>query len=474
MSTVTEIRSMIETKGIQFVDFKVVDLFGRWHHLTIPAHRLTEKLLIEGVGFDGSSYGYLSVNRSDMLFRPDLSTAVIDPFYEHATLSMIGEIYEAGDQVVRYGQDPRYIAQKTEQLIAQSGIADAVHLGPEFEFYVFDEVRYGTDLRQSFYEIDSQEGFWNNSRAGGDGYIAPQKGGYHLLPPHDRLADLRNEVTEYLESVGVGVKYHHHEVGGPGQLEIETMFGGLLEMADNSLLIKHAIRNIAVRRGLTATFMPKPLYGEAGNGFHVHQFLTKEGHNVFNDETGYQGLSQNALYYIGGILKHAPSLCGFANASTNSYKRLVPGYEAPVSCVFAAANRSAAIRIPTYIRDPQVRRMEYRPMDATCNPYLAFSAMVMAGIDGILNRVDPTVAGFGPFEGNLYDLSPLDKGRIKHLPTSLDEALRALEQDHEYLLRGGVFPKELIDTWVKLKRDKEIAPINRMPHPYEFALYYDL
>lgn len=473
MQSWEEIKSYVEREEVEFIDFKVVDLFGRWRHLTIPVSQFQRDVVEEGIGFDGSNYGYRSVSRSDMLFKPDLATVRPDHFYEKKTLSIIGNIYEAGSEVERYSGDPRAVAERTEQVMADSGAADGIHLLLELEFYLFDRVFFEDELHRGGFSIDAQNAFWNSGNHNSNGFFPRKKDGYHTLPPHDILADMRNEIVSLLESNGVEVKYHHHEVGGPGQVELETSFGGLLQMCDNTLLAKYVIRNTAARHGKTVTFMPKCLHGEAGNGMHIHQFLTRGGKNIFHDENGYEKLSETCLHYLGGILYHANSLCAFTNASTNSYRRLVPGFEAPVSRVFAAANRSAAVRIPTYVRNADYRRIEYRPIDAAGNPYLAYSAMVLAGLDGIINRIDPVEEGFGPFEGDLYQLAAEEQQSILRLPRSLEEALEALENDHGYLLRGKAFSPQLIENWIAQKK-REVQLVNERPHPYEFMLYYDL
>lgn len=472
MNSLNQVFDLIKENNIEFVDFKIADLFGRWRHLTIPSTELNEELLEEGIGFDGSNYGFSTVSSSDMLFKPDLSFAWVDRFYQDSTLSLIGNVYEASKEVVRSSQDPRAVAERAEKLLRESNNAD-VYLLPELEFYVFDSARFSYDVSEGFFMIDSENAFWNSRSENSRGYFPRKQDGYHTSLPLDCLADLRNDIVSQLQENGVRIKYHHHEVGGSGQVELETGFGRLLEMADNTLLIKYIIKNTAANYGKTATFMPKCLYGEAGNGMHVHQFFTSEGENIFHSDDGYENLSQTALYYIGGLLYHADSICAFTNASTNSYRRMVPGYEAPVSKVFSPANRSAAVRIPTYVRNPRFRRIEYRPIDATCNPYLAYSAMVLAGLDGIINKIDPREEGFGPFEGNIFELSREQLSKIKHFPKSLEEALEALQFDHKFLLRGEVFNEVLIENWIKMK-EKEIAAINERPHPYEFMLYYDL
>ncbi len=356
-----------------------------------------------------------------------------------------------------------------------TGIADEMRIGPEFEFYVFDHVSYECSPHKVGFSIDAEQAIWNSGESEYQnlGYKVPLKGGYHITPPQDVLYDLRARMCLLMEANNIPVKYHHHEVGGPGQMEIEVEFGGLREMADRTMLTKYLIKNLAFAEGKTVTFMPKPLFGEAGNGLHVHMHLFKDNEPLFFDPDGYSQLSKEALYFIGGLLKHAPALLAFTNPSTNSYKRLVPGYEAPVSVCFATANRSAVIRVPAYAKSPAQKRFEFRSSDATCNPYLAYSAMLMAGLDGIRSKIDPTAEGFGPYDINLYKLPPEEQAKIKGLPRSLDEALDALEEDHDFLLAGGVFPQRLIDIWIENKR-QEARRVNDIPHPLEFELYYDL
>lgn len=456
------------------VDFKMTDLDGRWRHLTIPVQRFTEQTMQNGIGFDGSNYGYAPVEKSDMVFIPDLATGYLEPYAEIPTLSMIGDVFVTGDTPKPFDQYPRSVANRAEEYMKSTGIADEMKTAPEFEFYVFDHVSYDVQQNYAHYTVDVEQAEWNS----GDpeynlGYKVPLKGGYHMAPPMDVFFHLRSEMCLLLEERGVKIKYHHHEVGGPGQLEIETESGPMREMADNAMLIKYIVKNAAFNAGKTATFMPKPLLGEAGNGMHVHLHLFKDGKPVFYDAKGYSGLSQEALYFIGGLLKHGPALCGITNPSTNSYKRLVPGYEAPVSICFATANRSAVIRIPDYAKTPEEKRFEIRNPDFTCNPYYAYSAILMAGLDGIEQKMDPTELGYGPYDINLYNLPKEEQAKIKPLPSSLDQALDALEEDHEFLLKGGVFPKRLIEIWLEKKR-KEAREFNSYPHPAEFGLYFDL
>ncbi len=462
--------------NIQMIDFKMIDLVGRWRHLSIPASRFAEETLRSGIGFDGSNYGFAPVEKSDMVFIPDISTAIHDPFTEVPTLSMIGDVFViAQPENYRFEQDPRAIAAKAEAYMRATGLADEMRMGPEYEFYVFDHVNYECSPQKTGFSIDAEQAIWNSGedKYQNLGYKVPLKSGYHIAPPQDILYDLRARMCLMMEENRIPVKYHHTEVGGPGQLEIEVEFGTMKDMADKTMLAKYIIKNLAYQENKTVTFMPKPLYGEAGNGLHVHMHLFKKGVPVFYDADGYSGLSQAALYFIGGLLKHSPALLAFTSPSTNSYKRLIPGYEAPVSICFATANRSAVIRVPAYAKSPMQKRFEFRSGDATANPYLAYSAIMMAGLDGMQNKIDPTAEGFGPYDVNLYNLSPEEQANIKALPQSLDEALDALEADYQFLLAGDVFPQRLIEIWIATKR-KEARKVSDIPHPMEFGLYYDL
>lgn len=474
-TSAADFKAFCQKNDIQMLDFKMIDLLGRWRHLSIPVGRFSESTLVNGIGFDGSNYGYAPVEKSDMVFIPDLSTAVIDPFTEVPTVTMIGDVYVIGTPHRPFDQYPRNIARAAEEYLKSTGIADACIIGPEFEFFLFDHISYECLPHRCGFQIDAEQAEWNSGLNDGMnlGFKIPLKAGYHIDMPFDILYNLRSRMCMLLEERGVKVKYHHHEVAGPGQVEIEVEFGPLCEMADKTMLLKYIVRNAAFQEGKSATFMPKPIFGEAGNGMHVHMHLFKNGKPVFYDEKGYSGLSETALHFIGGVLKHAPALCALTNPSTNSYKRLTPGYEAPVSICFATANRSAVIRIPEYATQPEQKRFEFRAGDATSNPYLAYAAILMAGIDGVLKKIDPTKEGFGPYDVNLYELPDSEKAKIKGLPTSLDAALDALEADHDFLLAGNVFPKRLLEIWVARKR-KEASQISLIPHPMEFALYYDL
>lgn len=470
---IEQVKAFMEAQNIAMVDFKMTDIDGRWRHITIPANRFTEDTLISGIGFDGSNYGYAPVENSDMVFIPDLSTAAVDPFAKVPTLTMSGDamiIARPANQP--FDQYPRNVIKRAVAYMRETGIADEMIIGPEFEFHIFDDVTFECRPECVRCEIDTAEAAWNTGVTG-DGYQIAHKGGYHICTPYDRYNDLRSRMCMMMEDWGVSVKYHHHEVGGPGQLEIEVELGDVVRMADHTMATKYIIRNEAARSGCTATFLPKPIYNEAGNGMHVHMLLTKDGKPLFYDEKGYAQLSALAHWFIGGLLRHAKSLCAITNPTTNSFKRLVPGFEAPVTIGYATANRSAVIRIPAYAKSPMSKRFELRNPDATCNPYYAYAAILMAGLDGVKNKIDPSVNGWGPYDFNLFDLPAEEKTRIDALPTTLEEALTALEQDHDYLTCGGVFPQRLIDLWIARKR-QEAAKVNRVPHPAEFAQYYDL
>lgn len=468
-----DVLEYIQREEIAFIDFKTVDLFGRWHHLTFPARDLAP--FEEGFGFDGSSYGFKKVDRSDMILLPDLSTGHIDPFYQAKTLSFIANIHLTDDEETRFPSDPRFIAEKAEAYLRTLGVGDRLVLGPEFEFYLFDSVAYSYHPHEAFFSLDASQASWNSAdpELGNYGYQMRDKGGYHAALPADQHADFRNSLCTILEGMGVEVKYHHHEVGGVGQHEIEVGWDTPRAMADQTMLIKYAAKNFARSEGLSLTFMPKPLYGHPGSGMHIHFKLYDGDKPVFSDEKGYSGLSETALQFIAGVLKHSPALLAFTNPSTNSFKRLIPGYEAPVSIAFATANRSAAIRVPGYVKAADDRRFEFRTPDATCNPYLAYAAVVMAGLDGIKRKLDPTKEGFGPVDRNIYDLPPEERAKIHSLPTGLGEALDALSRDFDFLLEGGVFPLELIETWIKRKWEEEVLPVQVRPHPMEYVLTYD-
>ena len=473
--SLAEAKGYIRDNGVKMIDLMMTDLNGRWRHVTMPVERLTEDTLAYGIGFDGSNYGFAPVEKSDMVFIPDLKTAYPDPFAEVSTLAMLGSVYMIElPQNRRFDQDPRNVALHAEDYLSSSGIADSIRIAPEFEFHVFDHVSYSNLPNICGFHIDTEQAEWNTGAKGPNlGYKMAKKGGYHMAPPLDILNGFRSRVSLLLEQNGIAVKYHHHEVGGPGQSEIEVEFGGLLEMADKTMIIKYILKNAAIAEGKTVTFLPKPIFGEAGNGLHVHMHLFKNGQPLFYDPKGYSQLSATALYFMGGLLKHAPALCAFTNPSTNSYKRLTPGYEAPVTIGFATSNRSAVVRIPAYAKSPEHKRFELRSPDGTCNPYYAYAAILMAGIDGVLNKIDPVKEGYGPYDFNLYSLPEEEKAKIKSLPQTLDAALAALEKDHAFLSEAGVFPQRLIDIWLKNKK-AEAAYYNQQPHPLEYALYYDL
>ena len=473
--TFNDIKKICEKNAVKMADFKMIDLNGRWRHLTMPIGRFNEDLIKNGVGFDGSNYGFAPVEKSDMVFIPDLESSCMDVFAEIPTITMIGDVYVIDlPNNKRFDQDPRNVAMHAENYLRSTGIADEMIIGPEFEFNVFDHVSYSVKGNGCSYRVDALHAEWNTGNESANlGYKIPVKSGYHAAPPLDRLDGFRSRVTMLMEDHGILVKYHHHEVAGPGQVEIEVEFGGLREMADKTMLTKYIIKNAAMAEGKTVTFMPKPIFNEAGNGLHVHMHLFKDGKPLFYDANGYSQLSETALFFIGGILKHIHALCAFTNPSTNSYKRLVPNYEAPVTVGFATSNRSSVIRIPAYAKAPDKKRFELRSPDGTCNPYYAYSAILMAGIDGIKNKIDPMKKGYGPYDFNLYNLSKKDQAKIKFLPQSLNEALNALEKDYAFLTEGGVFPKRLIEIWIENKK-KEALRYNQLPHPVEFETCFDL
>lgn len=471
-SELEEARSWIEEHKIEQIDLKFCDIWGRWHHLTVSAENFDRKLLERGIGFDGSSVGFKSVKSGDMVMVPDLESAFVDPFYELPTLSFLCTTLEADTREL-FPYDPRSIARRADRYMRDEGLADTAIWGPEYEFYVFDSVSWENSMHTASYRVQCGEGSWNASTAG-SGYTMPLHGGYHAIPPRDQLFNLRSLVAARLDAAGFPVKYHHHEVGGPGQCEIETaLIPGTHRCGDAAVMVKYLARLTAIEKGLTATFMPKPLYGEAGSGLHHHQRLEKGGKNLFYDPEGYASLSTLALSYIGGLLQHGPAVLAFSNPSTNSYRRLIPGFEAPVSAIFSAGNRSAAIRIPRYANSPESARIEFRPPDATSNPYLAATAQLMAGLDGITKELDPTSLGFGPVDDDIFGWPEEKRALIKALPASLEEALDALEADHDFLLEGGVFSEELIHRWIEVKR-AEARSVRNRTHPFEMELYFDL
>ena len=458
----------------RFVSVRFTDLPGSWHHLTFPIDQLTESSFDEGFGFDGSSLrGWAAINESDMLLVPDPTRFWIDPFTEETTLCLIANIV---DPITKsgYGLDPRAVAIRAEDYLRSTGLADTAFFGPEAEFFIFDEARFHNEQYSAGYSIDSEEGHWNSGREGsGDdrnyGYHIRAKEGYVPCSPVDSLIDVRNAISMILAGVGINVECHHHEVATAGQCEIDFRFSNLLHTADNLMLFKYVVKNTAHAHGKTATFMPKPLYGDNGSGMHCHQSLWKDDKPLFGGDQ-YAGLSEMAKFYIGGLLKHAPAIVAFAAPTTNSYKRLVPGFEAPVNLAYSARNRSAAIRIPMFSPSPKAKRLEFRPPDPSCNPYIAFAAMLMAGLDGVQNRIDPGP----PLDKDIYELPPEELAKVPSLPGSLDESLNALEADQEFLLKGDVFTTAMIERWISYKREKEITPLRLRPHPLEFAMYYDI
>jgi glutamine synthetase len=470
--SVNDVIKLAKDAGAKIVDLRFIDLPGVWQHFSIPVGDLDESLFNEGIGFDGSSIrGFQQINESDMLLFPDPETAQLDPVLEVPTLSLICDVKDpiTGKP---YSRDPRYIVQKAEAYLKSTGIAETSYWGPELEFYIFDDVRYDQTAYTGFYRIDSNEGIWNTGRDEKPnlGYKLRHKEGYFPVPPADQFQDLRSEIILKMMEVGIPVEVHHHEVGTAGQAEIDMRFSPLKKMADNVMYYKYIVRNVSKQHGKVATFMPKPLFGDNGSGMHVHQSLWSGDTNLFYDAKGYSLLSQTALWYIGGLLKHAPALLALCAPTTNSYRRLVPGYEAPVNLAYSARNRSAAVRIPVYSKSAKGKRLEFRCPDPTANPYLCFSALLMAGLDGVMNKIDPGE----PLEKDLYELEPAEAAKIKSTPGSLGEVLDALEKDHDFLLKGDVFTEDLISTWITYKREKELAPVNLRPVPYEFYLYFDL
>ena len=470
-----DILNLIEKHQIEMVDFRIVDVPGLQHHVTIPAVEVDEDMLNNGIAFDGSSIqGFRGIEESDMVMCPVFDTAYIDPFLNAPTLGISCNVFEPNG--TRYERDPRYIAEKAEEYLKNTGLATAAYFGPELEFFLFDDVRFDSSAQGSFYSIDSEEAMWNTGRGGEPNlaYKVKNKGGYFPLPPTDTQQDIRTEIVKELMNAGIRVERHHHEVATAGQAEINFRFSTLTKTADITMLYKYIVRQVARRNGKIATFMPKPILGDNGSGMHVHQSLFNGDTPLFYEEGGYGNISDTARYYIGGILSHAPAILAFSNPSTNSYKRLVPGFEAPINLVYSKGNRSAAVRVPVAAVSPKSCRVEFRTPDATANPYLAFAAMLMAGLDGIKRRLDPIELGFGPIDKNIYDLPASEKALIKSVPGSFEESLLALEDDYEFLLEGGVFTKEFIYNWISLKHDTEIKPMSMRPHPYEFHLYLDL
>jgi glutamine synthetase len=465
-----EILEFCKKEKVEMIDLKFMDFLGLWQHFSVPVYELKEDSFEDGFGFDGSSIrGWQPIHASDMLVVPDPTTAVIDPFIKRKTLTLICNVY---DPITKepYTRDPRNITKKADAYLKSTGIGDTAYFGPEAEFFILDDIRYACERHFAFYQIDSVEGQWNTAREENPnlGYKPRYKEGYFPVPPTDSTHDIRDEMVRIMEMVGMKVEAQHHEVACAGQAEIDLRFSPLVQCADNLQWYKYIAKNVARKHGKTVTFMPKPIFEDNGSGMHTHQSIWKDGKPVFaGDEYG--GLSKLALYYVGGILKHAPAICAFSNPTINSYKRLVPGFEAPVNLAYSSRNRSAAVRIPMYSPSPAAKRIEYRTPDPSCNGYLAFASMLMAGLDGIQNRIDPG----DPLDKDLYSLSPEELGVVPQTPASLEEALNALEADHEFLLKGDVFTPDVIEMWINYKMENEVKDINSRPHPAEFMLYFD-
>ncbi len=471
--TAADVLSLIESDGYEFIDLRFCDLPGQVQHFTVPVAQLTTDSFEAGFGFDGSSIrGFQSIQESDMLLLPDPTTAVEDVFRTRKTLILYCFVHDPLTGAP-YDKDPRYVAKKAEEYLISTGVAETSYWGPEAEFYIFDDVRFGQNQHSGYFYLDSEEGAWNSGAVetgGNKGYKPRYKEGYFPVPPTDHFQDLRSEMTHNLQKAGIEIEVQHHEVGTAGQAEIDMKYDTLLRTADNVTLYKYIVKNTAWHAGKSVTFMPKPIFEDNGSGMHTHQSLWSGGEPLFYDESGYAGLSDLARWYIGGLLEHAAAILAFAAPTTNSYHRLVPGYEAPVNLVYSSRNRSAAIRIPQYSQSPGAKRLEFRCPDPACNPYLSFAAMLMAGLDGIARRVEP----HEPVDKDIYDLPPAELANLPSVPASLDAALDALEADHEFLLTGGVFTKGLIEDWIEYKRVHEIDAVRLRPHPYEFHLYYDI
>ena len=467
-----KILDLIKKEGVKMVDMRFMDFPGMWQHISIPAEMFDADVFEEGLGFDGSSMrGWKAINESDMLLIPDPTTAFIDPFYKERTLVLICDIR---DPITKadFSRDPRWIAKKAINYLKGTGIGDEAYFGPEAEFFIFDSIRFDQQPQAGYFFIDSDEGIWNSGReeeGGNKGYKIRHKEGYFPVPPTDQLQDLRTQMTLNLQKCGVTVEAQHHEVSTAGQSEIDMQFDKMLATADKLMIFKYVIKNTAAKFGKTATFMPKPIFGDNGSGMHTHQSIWKNGKNLFAG-TGYAGMSDIGLYYIGGILKHAKALIALTNPTTNSYKRLVPGFEAPTKLAYSSRNRSAAVRIPMYSSSPKAKRIEFRTPDATCNPYIAFAAMLMAGLDGIQNKIHPGE----PMDKNIYDLPAEELANIPAAPRDLEEALNFLKEDYDFLLKGDVFTKDVIETWINYKTEREVQQLNLRPHPYEFYMYYDI
>ncbi len=466
-----DVVKMIKDNGVLIVDFRFLDFIGMWQHFSISVKEFSASMFEEGLGFDGSSIrGWQSINASDMLVIPDATTARIDPFFKHPTLVLLCDIV---DPITRepYSRDPRNIAKKSVSYLKSTGIGDTAYIGPELEFFIFDDVRYDQTANSGYYFVDSVEGIWNSGADEGPnlGYKPRHKEGYFPTPPTDSFQDLRSEMVIELENLGISCEAQHHEVATAGQAEIDMRFAPLVQMGDQMMWYKYVIRNVAKKYGQTVTFMPKPIFEDNGSGMHVHQSIWKKNKPLFAGK-GYAGMSEMAMHYIGGILKHAGALCAFTNPTTNSYRRLVPGFEAPVNLAYSARNRSASIRIPMYSPSPKAKRMEARFPDPSCNGYLAFSALLMAGLDGIENKINPG----DPLDKDIYSLGPEELANIPSVPGSLEDALKALKEDHEFLLKGDVFTEDVVETWIDYKMENEVNPMKLRPVPYEFMLYYDV
>ncbi|MBN1671804.1 MAG: type I glutamate--ammonia ligase [Kiritimatiellae bacterium] len=469
--TVADVIQFIRKEAIEVVDLRFMDFPGLWQHFSVPAREVDEDTFEKGLGFDGSSIrGWQAINESDMLVKPAPDTAFVDPFFAAKTLVLVCNICDpvTGED---YTRDPRNIARKAENYLRSTGLADTAYVGPEAEFFIFDDVRFNQNEHEGYYHLDSVEGRWNAGRVESPnlGYKPRYKEGYFPVPPTDSQQDMRSEMMLTLENMGVLIEAQHHEVATGGQAEIDMRFAPLVEMSDNVLKYKYVIKNVARKHNKTVTFMPKPLFNDNGSGMHTHLSIWKGDQNLCAGE-GYAGLSETAMYMIGGLLKHAPALCAFTNPTTNSYKRLVPGFEAPVNLAYSRRNRSAAIRIPMYSTSPKSKRIEFRCPDPSCNPYIAFSAILMAAVDGILNKADPGE----PLDKDIYDLPPEELAKVPQTPGSLRDALRALADDSEFLLKGDVFTQDVIDTWIAYKTVNEVQALDLRPHPWEFALYYDI
>ncbi|HVN39744.1 MAG TPA: type I glutamate--ammonia ligase [Myxococcota bacterium] len=470
--TPKEVLEYAKENNVRIVDLRFTDWPGQWQHCSYPISEVDEGVFENGLGFDGSSIrGWQAINESDMLMIPDASTAFIDPFFAEPTLVMICDI---SDPITRepYSRDPRWIAKKAQKYLKQTGIADTVYFGPEAEFFVFSDARFSTGPEHGFYSLDSGEAAWNTGReeAGGNlAYKVRHKQGYFPVPPTDTLQDLRTEMVLTMENLGIPIEAHHHEVATAGQCEIDMRFQEIVRMADQVLMYKYVTKNVARKNGMIVTFMPKPLFADNGSGMHCHQSLWKGGKPLFAGDR-YAGLSQLGLHYIGGVLKHSRAIAAFTNPTTNSYRRLVPGFEAPVNLALSSRNRSASCRIPMYSSNPKAKRVEVRYPDPTCNPYLAFTAMLMAGIDGVENKIDPGE----PLDKDIYALSPAELKNVPTMPGSLEESLQELEADHDFLVKGGVFTEDALRTWIDYKMENEVDPMRKRPHPHEFELYFDM